>query len=126
MSKSGRPRKPAVTTGDLIAQRRLYPVAEAAELLGGFQATMCTRHRDGLITLLRSAGAPAWPRMRSSAYIRAAPARPSPHGVNGAATARAQRQVAPEPPEPGQERPTPGPASNLADDGEVEGIVSLA
>jgi excisionase family DNA binding protein len=56
MPKNGRPRKPPVTTGDLIAQRRLYPVAEAAELLGMHRTTLYNRAGEGLITLLRIGG----------------------------------------------------------------------
>jgi len=53
MAKSGR--KP-VTTGDLIAQRRLYPVQEAADLLGVHRTTLYNRAGEGLITILRIGG----------------------------------------------------------------------
>jgi hypothetical protein len=56
MPKNGRPRKPPVTTGDLIAQRRLYPVAEAADLLGMHRTTLYARAGEGLIELLRISG----------------------------------------------------------------------
>jgi excisionase family DNA binding protein len=49
-------RPPAVTTGDLIAQRRLYPVAEAAQLLGIHRVTLYQRAGEGLITILRIGG----------------------------------------------------------------------
>jgi excisionase family DNA binding protein len=45
-----------VTTGDLIAQRRLYPVQEAADLLGVHRATLYNRSRAGQIDLLRIGG----------------------------------------------------------------------
>jgi excisionase family DNA binding protein len=49
-------RRRPVTTGDLIAQRRLYPVAEAAELLGVHRVTLYHRAGKGLITILRIGG----------------------------------------------------------------------
>jgi excisionase family DNA binding protein len=49
-------RRPAVTTGDLIAQRRLYPVQEAADLLGLHRTTLYARAGEGLITILRIGG----------------------------------------------------------------------
>ena len=54
MPKNGRPA--AVTTGDLIAQRRLYPVQEAADLLGVHRTTLYNRSAEGLITLLKIGG----------------------------------------------------------------------
>jgi excisionase family DNA binding protein len=45
-----------VTTGDLIRQRRLYPVQEAADLLGVHRTTLYNRAGEGLITLLRIGG----------------------------------------------------------------------
>jgi excisionase family DNA binding protein len=52
MADRGR-RKAAVTIGDLVNQRRLYPIAEAAELLGVHRATLYNLRREGLITLIR-------------------------------------------------------------------------
>jgi excisionase family DNA binding protein len=52
----GPKRAPAVTTDDLLARRLLYPVAEAAELLGVHRTTLYTRHREGLIALVRVGG----------------------------------------------------------------------
>ena len=49
-------RPAAVTTGDLVTQRRLYPVQEAAELLGVHRTTLYNRSNEGLITLLRIGG----------------------------------------------------------------------
>jgi excisionase family DNA binding protein len=52
----GKKRDPPVTIGDLVAQRRLYPIAEAAELLGVHRTTLYTRHHDGLIRIVRIGG----------------------------------------------------------------------
>ena len=49
-------RPPAVTTGDLIAQRLLYPVSEAAQLLGVHRTTLYDYVRHGRLNLVRSAG----------------------------------------------------------------------
>jgi excisionase family DNA binding protein len=48
-------RKP-VTTSDLIAKRLLYPVAEAAILLGAHRTTLYARAREGRLELLRVGG----------------------------------------------------------------------
>ena len=52
---AGPKRQPATTT-DLIARRRLYPVREAAALLGMHRTTVYSRHREGLIEILRIGG----------------------------------------------------------------------
>jgi excisionase family DNA binding protein len=49
-------RRSPVTTGDLIAQRRLYPVQEAADLLGMHRTSLYNRAREGRLTLLRIGG----------------------------------------------------------------------
>lgn len=65
MPKNGRPRAPrrrenatqrlqAVSTADLVTQRLLYPVAEAAQLLGVHRTTIYDRAREGRIQLVRS------------------------------------------------------------------------
>jgi excisionase family DNA binding protein len=55
-----RPRPPAsqepITAADLIAQRRLYPVDEAARLLGMHRVTLYHRAREGQIQFLKVGG----------------------------------------------------------------------
>lgn len=48
----GPKRTPAVTVGDLVARRRLYPIAEAAELLGMCRASLYNRRAEGKITFV--------------------------------------------------------------------------
>jgi excisionase family DNA binding protein len=54
MAKTQRPQ--AVSTADLVTQRLLYPVAEAAQLLGVHRTTIYDRAREGRIQLVRSGG----------------------------------------------------------------------
>ncbi len=49
-------RRPAVSTADLISQRLIYPVAEAAQLLGCHSTTLYDFVRQGRLTLTRSGG----------------------------------------------------------------------
>ena len=56
MSRPKKPPPAAITTGNLIRERCLYPIAEAAELLGMTRASLYNRRREGAISLLRIGG----------------------------------------------------------------------
>ena len=49
-------RRPALTAGDLIGQRLLFPVSEAAGLLGVHRTTLYDYVRQGRLELVRSGG----------------------------------------------------------------------
>jgi excisionase family DNA binding protein len=61
-----------VTVNDLVASRRLYPVAEAAQLLGMHRTTLYNRSAEGSITLLRIGSRTYVAADEIERYIRAA------------------------------------------------------
>jgi excisionase family DNA binding protein len=54
-SRAARPKmtEPARGRSGPIPRRRIYPIAEAAELLGVHRTTLYNRHREGLVSLVR-------------------------------------------------------------------------
>jgi excisionase family DNA binding protein len=55
-----------------VARRLLYPVQEAADLLGVHRTTLYARHREGLIELVRIGGRTYVSADEIERYIRAA------------------------------------------------------